>query len=131
VLVVDTSVWVNFLRANPTRAVQTLRNAITLEEFPVLVGDIVLLEVLQGARDDNHAARIESDLRQFPIVPMLGDAVALAAARNFRRLRALGITLRSTVDLIIGSFCLLHGHALLHEDRDYEPMVNHLGLIVA
>ena len=88
----------------------------------LLVGDIVMLEVPQGARDDTHPARLKGFLSQF---------VAQEAARNFRELQSRGITVRKTLDLIIGTFCILHGHRLLHADRDFEPMREHLGLLVA
>lgn len=86
--------------------------------------------MLQGARDDAHAARIERNLRNFPIVSMLDETIAVRAARNHRRLRARGITVRRTIDMIIGTFCLAGGHALLHDDRDFDPLATHLGLQV-
>lgn len=94
----------------------------------ILVGDLILLEVLQGARDEAHASRIERLLRTFQVVPMLDEDVAVEAARNFRMLRARGVTIRKTVDLIIGTFCIMQGYALLHGDRDFLPMEQHLGL---
>jgi predicted nucleic acid-binding protein len=98
---------------------------------PLLVGDLVLLEVLQGARDNAQAARIERALREYAIVSLLDDRLAAQAARNYRRLRDLGVTIRKTADIIIGTFCIEHGHSLLHEDRDFEPMEKHLGLRAA
>jgi len=127
VIVVDSSVWINNLRDNNTPGVARLRAAIISEES-ILLGDLVLLEILQGARDDLYAARIERDLRCFPVVSMLDKQIATLAARNFRRLRGLGVTLRAAADLIIGTYCLRHGYALLHEDRDFAPMIQHLGL---
>ncbi len=125
-IVIDSSVWIAHLRNAETPAVLTLRNLDG--ERDILVGDLILLEVLQGARDDRHAALIERNLRQFTIVSMLGERLAVQAARNYRLLRARGITIRKTVDVIIGSFCIAGGHALLHDDRDFDPMVEHLGL---
>jgi predicted nucleic acid-binding protein len=127
VIVVDSSVWINNLRDNETPGVARLRAAIIGEES-ILLGDLVLLEILQGARDDLHAARIERDLRCFPVVNMLDKQIATSAAHNFRRLRSLGITLRSAADLTIETYCLRHGHMLLHEDRGFAPMIQHLGL---
>jgi hypothetical protein len=97
----------------------------------VLVGDVILLELLQGARSPGDAIRIEQTLRGFPIVPMLGVDLAVKAAANYRLLRGLGITIRKVPDLIIGTWCIVHRHALLHDDRDFEPMRVHLGLTVA
>ena len=95
-----------------------------------MVGDLVLLEVLQGARDDQHAVRIEQNMRRFTIESMLNPSLASMAARNYRALRNTGITVRKTADMIIGTFCLMQGHTLLHDDRDFLPMVQHLGLQV-
>jgi predicted nucleic acid-binding protein len=100
------------------------------EDDLILIGDLILLELLQGARDDAHAARIERDLRCFTIISMLNENLATEAARYYRRLRALGVTIRKTADMIIGTFCLMGGHSLLHDDRDFEPMASHLGLRV-
>lgn len=97
----------------------------------MLIGDLVLVEVLQGARDEAHAVRREEQLRRFPIVPLLSDDLAVKAGRNDRRLRALGATMRRTIDVIIGTWCIEHDHALLREDRDYLPMQQHLGLKAA
>ncbi len=97
----------------------------------ILIGDLILLEVLQGARNDAHAARIERSLRRYPVAPMLDAGLAIRAAANYRALRARGITIRKTVDMIIGTFCLARGYALLHDDRDFDPMVQHLGLQIA
>ena len=98
---------------------------------PLLVGDLILLEVLQGARSEAHAAQIERGLRQFDIAPLLDPDLAPIAARNYRKLRDLGVTVRKTADIIIGTFCIEHGHALLHDDRDFAPMEQHLGLKAA
>lgn len=95
------------------------------------IGDVVLLEVLQGARTEADAARIERNLRQFPVLPMLGPSLAARAARNYRLLRARGVTMRKSADLIIGTFCIEHGHRLMHGDRDFDPMATHLGLRIA
>jgi predicted nucleic acid-binding protein len=75
-------------------------------------------------------ARLGRELGDFEIVPMLGEVLAAQVARNYRALRAAGITVRKTPDLIIGTYCIEHGHTLLHEDRDFEPMREHLGLQV-
>ncbi len=127
-ILVDSSVWIAQLRGYRTAATAKLDAASARE--PLLVGDLILLEVLQGARDEQHAARIERALRQYAVVPLLGLDLAPRIARNYRKLRNLGITLRKTVDIVIGTFCIEHGHALLHDDRDFVPMQEHLGLQV-
>lgn len=130
-IVVDSSVWIANLRNLDTAAVQSLLAVIDDGKEQVLVGDLILLEVLQGARDEGHAARIEGNLRRFQVVPMLDDKLAVQAARNYRMLRGIGITIRKTIDVVIGTFCIADGHSLLHDDRDFDPMVRHLGLQVA
>ncbi len=70
-------------------------------------------------------------MREYTVVPLLDADLAPRAARNYRKLRDLGITVRKTADIIIGTFCIEHGHALLHDDRDFEPMEKHLSLMVA
>jgi hypothetical protein len=129
-IVVDSSVWIGILRGVDNPAVVRLRELVEGDDDRILVGDLVLLEVLQGARDEPHAARIEHNLRQYPIAPMLGEALAVRAAHNYRLLRARGTTVRKTIDIIIGAFCIAGGHLLLHDDLDFEPMAEHLGLLV-
>jgi predicted nucleic acid-binding protein len=96
----------------------------------ILVGDLVLAEVLQGFPDERQAEAGRQTLERFTVEPMVGRVVAVAAAANYRRLRAQGITVRRTIDLLIGTFCIERGHALLHRDRDFEPMAAQLGLQV-
>jgi predicted nucleic acid-binding protein len=129
VIVVDSSVWIAHLRGSDVPQVHRLRAIDPPDQ--ILVGDLILLEVLQGARDERHAERIERNLRQFAIAPMLSDACAVRAARHYRTLRARGVTVRKTIDLIIATFCLDHDHHLLHDDRDFDPFATHLGLRVA
>jgi hypothetical protein len=95
----------------------------------IVVPDLVLLEVLRGARDEAQARRIERNLSKFDIVELGGAVLAIAAARDYRHLRGMGITIRSSIDLLIGAFCIHHGASLLHHDRgDFLPMEKHLGL---
>jgi predicted nucleic acid-binding protein len=127
-IVVDSSVWIGNLRDSGSEPVRGLAET---EDDQILVGDVVLLEVLQGARDEAHASRIERNLRRYPVAPMLSDSLAVQAARNYRNLRERGVIVRKTVDMIIGTFCIEGGHSLLHDDRDFDPMAQHLGLQVA
>jgi predicted nucleic acid-binding protein len=127
-ILVDSSVWISHLRGDRTNATAKLEAAAMRE--PLLIGDLILLEVLQGARDDAHATRIERGLRSYPVVPLLNPDLAPHAARNYRKLRDLGVTIRKSADIIIGTFCIEHRHSLLHDDRDFAPMEQHLGLKV-
>ncbi len=126
-ILVDSSVWIAHLRGLRSPATAKLEAAVARE--PVLVGDLILLEVLQGARDEAHAIEIERGLRRFEIVPLLDARLAARAARNYRTLRAMGLTIRKTADVIIGTFCIETRCALLHDDRDFAPMEAHLGLV--
>ena len=128
-ILVDSSVWIAQLRGHRTHATAKLEAAAGRE--PLLIGDLILLEVLQGARNEEHAARIERGLRRYALVPLLDADLAVRAARNWRKLRGVGITIRKTADIIIGTFCIEHHHVLLHDDRDFAPMEQHLGLVVA
>jgi predicted nucleic acid-binding protein len=126
-ILVDSSVWIGFLRGHRVPQVDRLR-AFVGRDDDVLVGDLILCEVLLGARDDADAHRLEAALREFPIANLSDAELAVAAAANYRFLRARGITIRKTIDLIIGTFCIERGHHLLHSDRDFEPMERLLGL---
>jgi len=127
-IVVDSSVWIGQFRASDRRAVSLL-NRLVHEAGTIIVGDIVLVEVLRGARDDAHAEWIERRLRKFTVERMLDDRIAVRVAANYRRLRNLGVTV-PTIDLIIATFCVEHGHSLLHDDRDFDDMAAHIGLDV-
>ncbi len=127
-ILVDSSVWIAHLRGHRTPATAKLEEAVTRE--PLLVGDLILLEILQGARDDAHAKHIERGLRQYAVVPLLDADLAARVARNYRKLREVGVTIRKTADIIVGTYCIERRHALLHDDRDFAPMEEHLGLKV-
>ena len=128
-ILVDSSVWIAHLKGRETSTTARLR--VLAARQPLLVGDLILLEVLQGARDEADATRIEHSLRRYVIVPLLDDELASRAARNYRHLRSIGVTLRKTADLVVGTYCIERGHALLHDDRDFDPMQKYLGLRVA
>ncbi len=127
-ILVDSSVWIAHLRGRETLGTAKLQAFAARE--PLLVGDLILLEILQGARDEADARRIEKALRQYVLVALLDADLASRAARNYRKLRELGATIRKTADLIIGTFCIERGHLLLHDDRAFAPMEQHLGLRV-
>lgn len=128
-IVVDSSVWIDFLRGRRAAHVEALRKALGTDE--IVIGDLMLCEVLQGLDNEQAAQEVEALLRRFQIEPMVGEAIAVAAARNFRSLRRRGITVRKTIDLLIGTWCIEHRLPLLHNDSDFRPMVAHLGLVEA
>ena len=126
-IVVDSSVWIDFLNGRNAPHVRRLRAVLGTDE--VIVGDLMLCEVIQGLGSERAAQEIEALLRRFEIVPMAGDSIAVAAARNFRSLRSRGITIRKTIDLLIGTWCIENRRPLLHNDSDFHPMARYLGLI--
>jgi predicted nucleic acid-binding protein len=128
VILIDTSVWIDHLNDNRTDEVDTLRRLVGFA--PLLVGDLILCEILQGLRSDREAAIVEQALRRFDIVSLVTPSLAVQAAANYRFLRAKGITIRKTIDLLIATFCIENNHALLHADRDFDPIRDHLGLQV-
>lgn len=125
-IVIDSSVWIDHLNDRVTPEVRRLRGLVG--RAAILVGDLVLLEVLQGLRDGREAALVERALRRFDVVAMLDPDLVSRAAANYRLLRGRGVTVRKTADLVIGTFCIERDHALLHSDRDFLPMQAHLGL---
>ena len=129
-IVVDSSVWIANLRGQDNDALRKLRAIVDDDDEQILVGDLILMEVLQGARGEANAARIEQNLRAYRIATMCDATIAVQAARNYRSLRERGITVRKTIDTVIGTFCIAGGHGLLHDDRDFGPMAAFLGLQV-
>ena len=127
-IVVDSSVWIASLRNQRTAPVMRLLE-LSLQE-PLIVGDLVMAEVLRGARDETHAARIERNLRQHQVEAMVTDRIAVTSARNYRTMRARGFTVRKTIGVLIGTFCIEGSHRLLHDDGDFDPMEHLLGLAV-
>jgi predicted nucleic acid-binding protein len=125
-ILVDSSVWINQFNQVPDPAVEHLRAIITVG--PLLVGDLILCEVLQGFHSEAQARLVERALGQYQFVTLSSPELAIKAAANSRLLRRRGITIRKTIDVIIGTFCIERGHTLLHSDRDFEPMVRVLGL---
>lgn len=127
-ILVDSSVWIDFFRNNPTPQAEWLDRHLGTEGL--VVGDLILAEVLQGFKDDkgfNEARRLLAQLEQ---VHVGGAELAIEAARNYRRLRAIGVTVRGTVDVLIATRCLAVGLRLLHSDRDFDVFEQHLGLRV-
>lgn len=128
-IVVDTSVWINKFRGVETSAVRMLLDI--ADGTKILVGDVILLELLQGSRTEAQAQKIQRAMKTFAFDQMLNYRLAVAVARNFRTLRGLGFTVRTSVDLIVGTYCIENDHVLLHDDRDFVPMAEYLGLKLA
>jgi predicted nucleic acid-binding protein len=126
VILVDSSVWIDFFNGQDSRATGLL--ALLLRRRVLLTGDLILAQVLQGFRDQHQMGRAQRALLTLPYADMVGQEVALASARNYRLLRQRGVTVRKTIDVMIATFCIRNGHVLLHGDRDFAPMAEHLGL---
>jgi hypothetical protein len=127
-VLVDTSVWVDYF--NGVRSAQTDQLDALLGTGTILTGDLILAELLQGFARDSDFRRARSLLLQLPYADLAGKEVALEAARLYRSLRTKGVTVRKTVDMFIGTFCVLTGHELLHADRDFDVLEKHCGLRV-
>lgn len=129
-ILVDTTFWPGHLNDNPTPQVVWLRETIIGRQALLLVGDLVLSEVLQGLSSEREAAQVEQALRRFQLVSLAGPDIAIRSAANYRDRRRRGVTVRKTIDMLIGTWCIEQRHTLLHSDRDFDHLERHLGLDV-
>ncbi len=127
-VIVDTTVWVDYLNGVATPETDWLDEQTARQRLGLL--DLMVCEVLQGLSTDRDAARVLRHLRRFEIFETGGTELAVAAARNYRLLRARGRTVRKTIDCLIASFCLRERHSLLHCDRDFDVFEELLGVPV-
>ena len=128
-ILVDSSVWIDYFRGIPTAQCDMLDGLLGVG--PAAIGDIILAEVLQGFTTEEDFREALALLSSLPLVTIAGCDIAIQAARNFRGLRARGITVRKTIDTLIATRCIADGHALLYDGRDFDPFVEHLGLVSA
>jgi predicted nucleic acid-binding protein len=128
VILVDSSVWIDYFRGEATPQTDTLDSLLGSEELAI--GDLILAEVLQGIDTEEQASKVEKLLTSFEVVQLGGTDAAIEAAGNYRALRRLGVTVRKTIDTMIATCCIRNGHVLLHADRDFAPFEEHLGLKV-
>lgn len=127
-ILVDSSVWIDFFRGTQSPQVDQLDALLGKEQL--VIGDLILAEVLQGFGSERDFNQARKTLDAFSVVELGGKVIAVQAARNFRVLRALGITVRKTIDTIIATRCIEGGYTLLHSDRDFDAFAMHLGLRV-
>ncbi|MCW5622548.1 MAG: PIN domain nuclease [Burkholderiales bacterium] len=127
-IVVDASVWVDYFNGVSSQETDILEGILGQER--VIVGDLTMTEVLSGFRLDGDFRKAHELLASCEYMDMVGQDVALEAARNYRILRRRGVTVRKTIDVVIGTFCIVNALPLLHRDRDFDPMEMHLGLRV-
>ena len=127
-IVVDTTVWIDYFRGTRTPHGDWLEANLTSERLGLT--DLILCEVLQGVPTDSQFDAVQEELLRFEVFETGTVELAVEAARNYRRLRVAGRTIRKTIDCLIATYCLIEGHALLHNDRDYDPFEDVLGLNV-
>lgn len=125
-ILVDSSVWVDYFRGNGTPETDRLDGL--LESEPLATGDLVLAEVLQGFASDKDFDQALALMTSLIVVDLGGREIGIRAARNYRKLRALGVAVRKTIDTVIATRCIEDDFALLYSDRDFDPFVQHLGL---
>ena len=125
-ILVDSSVWIDFFNGNDTPETERLDELLGVE--PIAIGDIIATEVLQGFREEADYRAAKSIIADLTMLELLGSERAIRAADVFRSLRKQGITVRKTIDVIIGAFCIDEKLPLLYSDRDFDPMVSKLGL---
>ncbi len=126
-IIVDSSVWIDYFNGADIPEVAKLDTLLTTDLLGV--GDLILVEVLQGFRQDRDYQIAKRLLTSLTVFEMLGSATAIKSADNFRELRKKGITVRKTIDMMIATFCIENEHTLLFSDKDFIPCVEHLGLM--
>jgi len=127
VILIDSSVWIDYFNGISTWQTDLLDTY--LSKVPVIIGDLILTEVLQGFRSDEDYETAKNLLGALPFRQIGGYNVAVQSAQNYRCLRKAGVTVRKTIDIIIATFCIIEGLILLHDDRDFDPMVSHFSLM--
>jgi predicted nucleic acid-binding protein len=127
-IIVDSTVWVDYVNGKSNEETRLLEARIGREEIGLI--DLILCEVLQGLRSEREIDEVMSELLEFSIFPTGGTRIAVETAMNYQKLRAKGFTVRKTIDCWIATFCIREGHELLHRDRDFDPFESELGLRV-
>lgn len=128
-ILVDSSVWIDYFRAADTPQVAMLDGLFGRSQLAI--GDLIAAEVLQGVRDEREFNLVRKTFDAFVQVDLVGHGIAVKAAQNVRALRSMGITVRKTIDAIIATRCIQDRMTLLHSDRDFDPFSEHLKLKVA
>jgi predicted nucleic acid-binding protein len=126
VILVDSSVWIDYFRGKRTAQTELLEGLLDSQE--IAIGDLIFTEVLQGCRIDREFNEVRRLLGRLELIALSGEDVVVEAAKNYRKLRRLGATVRGTIDVVLATRCIVSGHQLLHSDRDFDAFENHLGL---
>jgi hypothetical protein len=127
-ILVDSSVWIDYFNGTITPQTEMLDRLLGHELLAI--GDLILTEVLQGFVDERDFIAARKMLTSLIVVELSGQEIAIQAAKNFRSLRNLGVTIRKTIDTVIATRCIEGGYDLLHSDRDFDPFAKYLGLRV-
>ena len=127
-IVVDSSIWIDYFNGKINKKTDWLDEALGIE--PIIMGDIILAEVLRGFQSDKDFKTAKKLLLEFPFMDMIGQELAVKSAMNYRILRQKGITVRKTIDVMIGTFCIHNNFYLLHNDKDFDPLEKLLKLKV-
>jgi hypothetical protein len=125
-ILVDSSVWIDYFNGRTTWQTDLLDQL--LQQAPVITGDLIVTEILQGFRNDTEYTKAKALIDILECKNLLGYQIAIQSAQNYRRLRKQGITVRKTIDVIIGTYCIANDISLLHADKDFEPITMYLGL---
>jgi predicted nucleic acid-binding protein len=126
VILVDSSVWIDYFRGRPTAQTDLLEGLLDSQELAI--GDLIFTEVLQGCKLDKEFNEVRRLLARLDLVVLGGEDVMIEAAKNYRKLRNLGVTVRGTIDVVLATRCIVSGHQLLHSDRDFDAFEQHLSL---
>jgi predicted nucleic acid-binding protein len=125
-ILVDSSVWIDYFNGKQSWQTDLLDHM--LSNVPIIMGDLIFTEVLQGFKSDKDYETAKNYLDKLPFRQMGGYNVAIQSAQNYRQLRKAGVTVRKTIDMIIATFCIIEGLTLLHDDRDFDPIASHFPL---
>jgi predicted nucleic acid-binding protein len=127
-ILVDSSVWIDYFTGEITAPTEKLDQLLGRE--PLAIGDLILTEVLQGLAEERDFNKAKKMLTSLMVVELAGQEIAIQAAKNLRALRKAGVSVRKTIGTVIATRCIESGYDLLHDDRDFQPFVKHLGLRV-
>ena len=127
-IVADTSAWIDYFRGIDALHTNLLDQALSTNR--IVIGDLIITELLQGFRNDKDYDSAKKLIKKLEYRNLAGKEIAFEASQNYRALRSKGVTVRKTIDVIIGTFCIENKFELIHNDRDFDPMEQHLGLKV-
>lgn len=127
-ILVDSSVWIGLFRGDDTPQTRLMVSLLQNDDEELAIADIIFLEVLQGFRSEKQAKTALQSIEGLPCFELGGKPLAVLAASNYRHLRKKGVTIRSTIDCLIATFCVENDFSLLHDDRDFDAFEQHLGL---